>query len=62
MEFADHVAAYMSFGRISDEEAATLMGRISEAIERVARFGRVAMDAYGQRVGVIEKGPHSRGP
>jgi hypothetical protein len=57
MEFADHVAAYLSFGPISDAEAARLMRRISEAIDRLARFGRAAMTAYGERVGVVESGP-----
>jgi hypothetical protein len=57
MEFADHVAAYMSFGPIRDEDAANLMGRISEAVDRIARFGRIAMDAYDKRGGVVKKGP-----
>jgi hypothetical protein len=57
MEYADHVAAYMSFGPLSDADAAKLMGRISEAIDRLADFGRTAIDAHAERVGVIQKGP-----
>jgi hypothetical protein len=57
MEFADHVATYLSFGRISDDEAVALMGPISEANDRIARFGAAAMNAYGERVGVVAKGP-----
>jgi hypothetical protein len=62
MEFADHVAMYMSFGAVSDHDVATLTGRLSEAVDRIARFGRAAMNAYPKRVGVVQKGPARGSP